>query len=294
MTDVPRRPQVIETDAPAERIDHEWESFVKRPDMREPLFGTFTLIGIGLFIVLMGFLVFQSIEWILGMIDTRPWLGWSAAAFTLLGVFFIIYAIWREIRALFDVRQLEDWQAALAPDADDMQAAREAAYGYIDLVRGPGMPVKDARSAIRGANSVEQMRNVLEATILPVLDARASQVIRAASTQAFGLSAISPSASIDALLFSFRGVRLVRQIARAYGLRPHGLATWALIKRTMSSASLVAAVDVASTVLTHAILSNPITAKIAGEAAGATVASQRMYRLGRISAAACRIFPKRS
>ncbi len=91
-----------------------------------------------------------------------------------------------------------------------------------------------------------------------------------------------------------RGVRLVRQVARAYGLRPHGLATWALLRRVMSSASLVAAADIAGGMLGHAMLTNPFAQKIAGEVAGAAVASQRMYRLGRVSAAACRLFPRRS
>ena len=138
------------------------------------------------------------------------------------------------------------------------------------------------------------LRNALEATVFPALDARANQAVRAAAAQAFGLTAVSPTASIDALLFSVRGVRLVRQVARAYGLRPHGLATWELLRRTMSSASLVAAADIAGGMLSHAILTNPFAAKIAGEVAGATVASQRMYRLGRVASAACRLFPRRS
>ena len=139
-----------------------------------------------------------------------------------------------------------------------------------------------------------EQRNALETTVFPTLDARANQAVRAAAAQAFGLTAVSPPASIDALLFSVRGVRLVRQVARAYGLRPHGLATWELLRRTMSSASLVAAADIAGGMLSHAILTNPFAAKIAGEVAGATVASQRMYRLGRVASAACRLFPRRS
>ena len=70
--------------------------------------------------------------------------------------------------------------------------------------------------------------------------------------------------------------------------------TWALLRRVMTNASLVAAVDIAGGMVSHAILTNPFAQKIAGEVAGAAVASQRMYRLGRISGAACRLFPKRS
>ena len=294
MSETPRRPHVIEIDAPADRIDHEWDAFVQRPEASEPVFGTVFLITSGLFVLLVGFFVVESVGWIVTMVETRPWLGWAAAGVLGLGQLLLLWAIWRELAALFAVRRIEDWQDALADDAEDVGKARSAAQNYIALLRGNGIAIGDAREAVRGANSVEGIRNALEKTVLPVLDKRAAQTVRAAAAQAFGMSAMSPSASIDALLFSFRGVRLVRQIARAYGLRPHGLATWELLRRTMSSASLVAAADIAGGMLSHAILTNPFAAKIAGEVAGAAVASQRMYRLGTIATSACRLFPKRS
>ncbi|BCW89524.1 hypothetical protein sos41_26900 [Alphaproteobacteria bacterium SO-S41] len=294
MSETPRRPQLMEIDAPATRIDHDWEAFVKRPEATQPFFGTATLITGGLFVLLLGFFVVQSIGWIADLIQQRPWLGFLGAGVLGLGLLLIIWAIWRELSSLFAVRRMEDWQEALAEDADDIEKARAAANGYVALLKANGAIVGDARESIRGANSVEQIRNALETTVLPSLDARAAQATRAAAAQAFGLTAVSPTASIDALLFSVRGVRLIRQIARAYGLRPHGLATWELLRRTMSSASLVAVADMASGMLSHAILTNPFAAKIAGEVAGATVASQRMYRLGRVASTACRLFPRRS
>lgn len=294
MSDAPRRPQLIEADGPAERIDHEWEQFVHRPPVKEPLFGTGMLIASGLFVLIVGFFVLESVGWIVGLLAVQPWLGWTAAGVLAIGLLLILWAVWRELAALFAVRQLEDWQAALAGDAEDMEEAREAANGYIALLKANGVPTGDAKSMVRGANSVEQIRNALEETVLPTLDSRANRVTRAASAQAFGLTAVSPSASVDALLFSIRGIRLVRQIARAYGLRPHGLATWALLRRVMTSASFVAAADVAGGMIGHAILTNPFAQKLAGEVAGAAVASNRMFRLGRVSSVACRIFPRRS
>lgn len=294
MSDAPRRPQLMEIDAPAERIDHQWDAFVQRPEANEPVFGTVALLTGGIFILLVGFFVIESVGWIATLVESRPWLGWAAAAILGLGLLLLLWAIWRELAALFAVRRIEDWQDALAQDAEDIEKARSAANNYVALLRGNGIAIGDAREAIRGANSIEGIRNALEKTVLPVLDKRAAQTVRAAAAQSFGMSAMSPSASIDALLFSFRGVRLVRQVARAYGLRPHGLATWELLRRTMSSASLVAAADIAGGMLSHAILTNPFAAKIAGEVAGAAVASQRMYRLGNIASAACRLFPKRS
>jgi putative membrane protein len=287
-----RRAQIIEIDGPAEPIDHSWEDFVAKPDTHDASIGSGLLIAGGLFILIIGFFVVQAVGWVASLIETRPWLGIAGAFVLGIGLLMLLWAIWRELAALFAVRRMEDWQAALAEDADDMDAARHAANSYIALVRSNGVPIGDAREMVRGANSVSQIRQALEDSVLKTLDARASRTIRAGAAQAFGLSAISPSASIDALLFSFRGIRLVRQIARAYGLRPHALATWALLRRVMSSASLVAVVDVASGMVGHALLTNPLAEKIVGEVAGAAVAYQRMFRLGRISSAACRLIPK--
>ena len=70
------------------------------------------------------------------------------------------------------------------------------------------------------------------------------------------MTAISPSPGLDALVFAWRGVRLVRQVAALHGLRPGLAGTLALLRRTLQDAAMVAATDVAVDAAARALLSN--------------------------------------
>ena len=96
-----------------------------------------------------------------------------------------------------------------------------------------------------------------------------------------------PSPSLDVLLMAWRGVRLVRQVAQLYGVRPGTLGTLALLRRTMGAATTVGALEFAGNAAAHAVLSNPLLAHLAGEVAGAGIAARRMVVLARAAAAAC-------
>ena len=60
MSEKPRRPMLIDVDEPAQRIDHGWEDFVKRPEAREPALGSATLIALGLFVLL----IYLAVAWL--------------------------------------------------------------------------------------------------------------------------------------------------------------------------------------------------------------------------------------
>ena len=107
------------------------------------------------------------------------------------------------------------------------------------------------------------------------------------------MTAISPSPGLDALVFAWRGVRLVRQVAALHGIRPGVAATWALLRRTLFDAATVAATDVAVDAAARAVLTNPMFKHVAGEAAAGAVAARRMLLLARAAADACRIVPRR-
>ena len=96
-----------------------------------------------------------------------------------------------------------------------------------------------------------------------------------------------PAPSLDALVVAWRGVRLVRQVAVLHGLRPGGLATLALLRRTVLAAATVAATDVALDTAARAAVSSPLLAHLAGDVAGAGVAARHMVVLARAAAAAC-------
>ena len=145
--------------------------------------------------------------------------------------------------------------------------------------------------AIREARSLDELAGLLAAGPLRVLEARAAAQGRAAALQAFSVTAISPSPGLDALVFAWRGVRLVRQVAALHGMRPGLAGTLALLRRTLLDAATVAATDIAVDTAARALLSNRLLEQFAGEAAAGAVAARRMLRLARVAAEACRILP---
>jgi len=148
------------------------------------------------------------------------------------------------------------------------------------------------KPALRDAASIEALRGVLEAGPLAAIALRAQKLGGVAARQSFALTAVSPSPGLDALVFTWRGVRLVREVAALHGVRPGTAATVALLRRTLVDAATVAATDVAVDAAARALLTGPLGA-IAGEAAAGAVAARRMLRLARAADEACRIVPGR-
>jgi putative membrane protein len=286
----PMLPVLVESDAPAERIDHGWDEIVKAPPEERRGVGQIALVMGGLAILIVGLMAVESLAYVVALWERAPWLGMIGAGVVALALLLLLWALWREVASLMRIRSAERWQKALDPNATDVRAARAAALGFLASVKDEAGPLSDARAAVTRTDDLAAIRDAVE-TVLTRLDAKAAAASRAAAAQSFGMTAVSPAASWDALLFAWRGVRLIRQIADIYGVRPRLVGTFMLMRRVMTSASLVAAADIAGNMVSHAILTNPWAQKIAGEVAGATVSAQRMHRLGRVAAASCRVLP---
>ena len=205
---------------------------------------------------------------------------WWSRGFGLLGS-----GVWREVRGLLSIRAVERARAAFA--REDLPAARAEALRWA----GGVAEAASLQPALRQAGSIGELRALLEGGPLLVLDHQAVALGRAAAVQSFAVTAVSPSPGLDALVFTWRGVRLVRQVAALHGLRPGLVGTVALLRRTLLDAATVAATDVAVDAAARALLSNKLLEQFAGEAAAGAVAARRMLRLARVAAEACRIVP---
>jgi putative membrane protein len=78
-----------------------------------------------------------------------------------------------------------------------------------------------------------------------------------------------------------------RQVAALHGLRPGLLGTMSLLRRVMTSAASVAAMDFAADTAARALLSNPLLQHLAGDMAASGIAARRMIVLARATDAAC-------
>ena len=291
MSDAPRGPRVIleEAERAAPRLDFEWEQAVVPVAAPRPA-GRWSGLGraaTGAAVLGLGLAALDSANFVVDQFGRGPVQGWATLGVVLGGFGLLTSGIWREMRGLLGIRAVERARAAFA--RGDLADARAEALRWAGGVAeaAPLLP------ALREAGSTEELGALLEAGPLQLLDQRAVALGRAAAVQAFSVTAVSPSPGLDALIFAWRGVRLVRQVAALHGLRPGLFGTVSLVRRTLLDAATVAVTDVAVDTAARALLSNKLLEQFAGEAAAGAVAARRMLRLAHIAAEACRIVPPR-
>ncbi|WP_149537554.1 DUF697 domain-containing protein [Siccirubricoccus phaeus] len=287
----PRGPRIIlEEDAPgpAPRLDFGWEQAVVPVAAPPParLSGPARAVA-GLGLLGLGLGALEAANYVVDQFARGPVQGWATLAVAVGGFGLLLSGLGAELRGLAAIRAVDRARAAFA--RGDLPTARAEALRWAGSV-AEAAPLQPA---LRQAGSVAELRALLEAGPLPVLESRAAALGRAAAVQGFAVTAISPSPGLDALVFAWRGVRLVRQVAALHGLRPGLAGTLALLRRVLADAATVAATDIAVDAAARALLSNRLLEQFAGEAAAGAVAARRMLRLARVAAEACRILPPR-
>ena len=246
-----------------------------------PGVGTPALMLAGAAILLAGFTALGAANFVADQFARAAWLGWvtsgiAAAGFTLIGA-----GIWREVRALWALDHVDHLRASLASQEPARVMRAAAAWAA-------ATPGGDALGpALRAVNDPDAALALLRAGPGRTLRDSADAQSRLAALHVVAGIAAVPSPTLDALFVAWRGIRLVRQVATLYGVRPGVLGTISLIRRTALAATFTGAAEVAGNTVAHALLSSPFLAKALGEAAGAGVAARRMLVLGRAAAAAC-------
>jgi putative membrane protein len=274
---------------PAPRLDFGWEqAVVPVAPPTAPGRGGWSGIGrlaAGAAVLVLGLSALDAANFVAEQFSRGPGLGWATLGVVVAGFGLIASAGWREMKGLFALRSVDRARAAFA--RGDLKAAKAEALRWAAGVE----QAAPLQPAIRDARSVEELRGLLLAGPLRTLEQRAGALGRNAAVQAFAISAVSPSPGLDALVFAWRGVRLVRQVAVLHGIRPGIAATWALLRRTLFDAATIAATDIAVDTAARALLTSPILQHVAGETAAGAVAARRMLRLARAAAEACRVVP---
>ena len=215
----------------------------------------------------------------------NAFLGGAAAGIAATGFGMISLGFWREWAALSALRGVDRLRAALA--GQDAVARASAAREWLrELPEGPAL-----LPAIDAVNDPDAILALLRAGPAASLRAQAEALGRTAALQSLAGVAAMPSPGLAALFVAWRGLRLIRQVAALHGLRPGLLATLGLLRRTALSAGAVVGTEVAVNTATHALLSSPLLAHVAGEMAGAGVAARRMVVLARAATVACSPVP---
>ncbi len=272
------RPRIEPVDRDAPRLEAEVLPVVV---VAVPRWGTGALMLAGAVVLAAGFAGLAAVNFVVDQFTRAQWLGWvttgvAAAGFGLVGA-----GVWREVAALLALGRVDRLRADLASG----EAGRIMAAARVWAGRVPGGAV--LQPALRAVNDPDAALALLRAGPGRELRAGADALSRTAALQVVAGIAAMPGPALDVALVGWRGVRLVRQVASLYGVRPGLLGTLALLRRTALAATMVGAAEVAGNTAAHALLSSPYLAHLAGEAAGAGVAARRMLVLGRAAAAAC-------
>jgi putative membrane protein len=282
-------PRIIREDTaqPAERLDFGWDRAVAPvapTDMRG--WSSAALIAAGVALLVLGFSLLEAGNFIAAQFTRAAWLGWVTLAVAAGGFGLVFAAIMRELRGYLGLRSVDRARAAFARNDAAALRAELAAWQA-------RLPPGRTRAGALDDTPVDAMAALVEAKTLAPIAQDAAALGRAAAMQAFAVTAVSPSPAADALIFAWRGLRLVRQVAALHGLRPGIAGTMALLRRVAVDAATVAATDVAVDAAVRGLLSSKLAEHVAGEAAAGAVAARRMILLARAADEACRVLPRR-
>lgn len=271
-------PRIEPEDVPAPRLEADPVPAVRIP--RRGV-GTLSLVLTGIAVLAFGMAALETANFVAAEFVRSVALGWLTLAVAVAGFGLIAAGVWRELRGILGLRTVDRLRAALA--GSDLRAARAAAAHWL-----AGLPEeRGILSAIAAAEDPATIAALLRAGPVVVLRARTDALSRAAAMQIFAATAAVPSPLFDGLLVGWRGLRLMRQVAELYGLRPGLLGMSALLRRTLFSAASVLTADVAANAALHGLASHPLLRHVTGDLAGATIAARRMVVLARATAVAC-------
>ncbi len=276
--------RVIIEDATAPRLEPEMPVMEALVDPA-PRAGGATLALAGVAVLVAGLAALQTGNFVATQFDRAAWLGWLTLAVAVAGFGLLVASVWRELRGLFALTRVDRLRAALGSgEAGRIHAAARAWAASL-----PDAAV--LVPAIDAANDPDAIIALLRAGPGETLRARADALGRTAAFQMAAGIAATPAPALAVVLVTWRGIRLVRQVAAMHGMRPGLLGTLGLLRRSVLAAGLVAGSEAAINAAAHALLSNPLLTHALGEMAGAGIAARRMVLLARSTAVACNPLP---
>lgn len=291
-------PQVIETDTigpitPTEPLQRPAATELA-PERRLRLGVKCALAGIVAGVV--GWLIIDAVDWIVAAYARSMALGILASSAVAAGAIGAGYVIVSELRSFLRLRSVEILQKRLSIDLSRIspsEARREVTnvLAVIPRTRATEAAIESFQRQVQVHHTAAQQIEILSQTALKPLDHRAEEFVRSAAAQAFGITAVSPTALSDSLFFLACGLRMVRQVAECYGHRPAVTTTAHLLRRLLIEAGTLGAGDLAIQHVSAVLDVVPVLKHVATGAAESVYAAQRMARLGIITMEMCRPIP---
>lgn len=248
-------------------------------------------------IAFVSWLTIDLYMWVSAAFASGTGLGWAAATTVAVALTAAFAMIAHEMRSYLALKTAEATQEKLAQQLQhttqsEARDAIRAVIAEISLDSKTKASLETFQRQVQPNHSPAQQIEIFAQTVMTPLDRRAEAVIRRATTRAFGITVISPTAITDAVFFIYVAVRMVREIAACYGHRPSTLATLHLLRRLMVEAGKLGFVDFAGATFTQYV-GGAVLERVATSAAESMYASQRMARIGLVAMSMCRPVPFR-
>ena len=202
--------------------------------------------GLMALIAIVGIVLIQAVDYLGGLIERAPFLGWPFAVLLGVAVFTAFATLWKEVFDIRRVRRAEKLRVTGARLAtSELHGEAEPFLAALDnqLEERPRPDIQAA--AERGLNDAEIVV-LYERQVLAPRDKRAYRQVLEASRDIGLLTALSPLGLLDGVLVLWRTIVMLRAIARIYGLALSPAASIRLLKNCIRNAAIAGLADAVS------------------------------------------------
>jgi len=253
-----------------------------------PGLGALGWIGAGLGILVIGGSLLALTGFVVDQMARSVVLGWASLAIVTAGILAVLWGVTREIRSYRRLTRVDALRAKLRPPAVPIEIARTECAAWLKTVADNLSDPEQIRLAMNGCATTDEIRAMLAHRVIEPLREQATALGARAASQGAALVAIIPSPALDGLAAGLRSLKLIRDVAALYGLRPGVSVTLGLVRRAaVTAASVYGVNEIAGAAAAHFLADAPVLRSIASAAPGAGITARRIYLLARTVAEAC-------
>ncbi len=250
--------------------------------------GTLGWIGTGLGILVVGVSSLSLIGFVLDQMARSAALGWASLTTVTAGVAAVTWGVAREVRSYRRLARVDALRVKLRPPGVPVEIARVDCTTWLETVAHRLSDPDSVRLAMNGCATTDEVRAMLSHRAIEPLREQANAAGLRAASQGAAMVAIIPSPSLEGLAAGLRSLKLIREIASLYGLRPGPSVTLGLMRRAaVTAASVYGINEIAGAAAAHFLADAPVLRSVASAAPGAGITARRIYLLARTVAEAC-------
>lgn len=226
-----------------------------------------------------------AIDRLIGELWARAeWLGWIGVAFLALVVLALLAIVWREVRGLLRLAEVEHLRLRIAEAlAVDDRTAAAVIVGELDGLAAarPESARARTRLAAHRAEVIEgrDLLHLAERELMGPLDVLARTLVLDAAKRVSVVTAISPRAIVDIAYVAWENLRLMRRLADLYGSRPGTLGFLRLVGRILTHLGVTGGMALGDT-LVQQLVGQGLAARLSARLGEGVVNGLLTARLG--------------